>query len=345
MRFFKLLLLSYTFSFFLSGCGLFLPAHSHSNFRDDEIVKVEFITMEDLCEKSEYKDIRTDYNAANPVPCDQKVKNDKENSQESVLGAALASAAIGFAVDFVQQKIEEESTLYEAQFEETILRQDFWDGEKQRYGAIRVTREVPNTFFEGTSTAFEFVLGLFPSHDNQLFIAIPLQFRTNYAKAKVLSDELWWWLLPTSWLGKILQHDEHRIDTNVAIEMVGYWRDKDQLLHTSTIAGFDINFNAYDLNKRELWRYSELGNFPKFPAGPKAFFAGAPKSIKGGNYVGNGSFITKVLVTERDRSNASKYLKELAKVVGEQKDQIITVINERISQPESTAKSSTQSKK
>ena len=322
----------------LSGCTLFFPAHRNSNHRADEVVKIELLTFQDFDDALE-----KDYEAATPF-------QDAEGGTKSIgaVAASIGAAAVGFAVDYTAKELKEEATLYEAQFKARALRPDFWTSRSeetiepkaenaeepkidgplvQRYRAIRITRQIPDG--GGMTDAFRCILGIYPTQVHQLFTVAPLQFQTSYAKTKVLSDELWWWFLPTSWLGKIMKHDDHCIDTTVEVEMNGYWRGRDKDLHITKLAGFSLSFNSYDLNENELWRASEADNFPMLPMGPQAFFVSAPLSYvydekkKEERVVGLGAFSTDVVVTERDRSNAKKHLTELSKLVAEQKEKLV----------------------
>lgn len=49
--------------------------------------------------------------------------------------------------------------------------------------------------------------------------------------AATLSDQWWTWPLFWTWAGKIAKVPGHHINSNVDIEIDGYWKDKDQTMN------------------------------------------------------------------------------------------------------------------
>ena len=313
---FSMLLVSLT-----CGCAAFLPAHSNSNKREGEKVTIKMLTSQEM-EANRYE---ADYLKAFVAPLPHK----RIGAQAAPLVGAAAAAAVGFAVDFVQKELQKEATRYEAQFGYTLAGEEFWEYKPnttnyvQRYAGFEVTRAV-----QDEPQAYKFVCGIGPSKDGQMFRLAPLQLQIRKAKAKVITDEKAWWLAPTVWIGKMFRTGGHEIDTDVEIEMDGYWRGKDQELHITKLAGLKLKFPSYPLTNPPPLLTASRGDLSDPPSGwllappisytPKGQLVGA----------GAGTFTLKVLVTERDKSNARQYLEDAAKLVSEQKPKLVEAIKQ-----------------
>lgn len=127
---------------------------------------------------------------------------------------------------------------------------------RMNYVGFRVRRTIP----AHDEPAFDLWCGICPSADGQLLRIAPLRFRTTRAKCKVLSDSLWWWLFPPTWLGKVLRNGGHEIDTTVSIEFDGYWKDREQRVHVDKVAALKLEFPAYDINEGALLRSGLRGD-------------------------------------------------------------------------------------
>jgi hypothetical protein len=305
-----------------------------------------------------------------------------------LFAAAAASAVVGFAVDYVQKGLQEEATLYEAQFGTTIASDQFWifgtnqpgsddtsikssvtttkterrivgTNEEpttvttttvledktqstyfqryvQNYYGFRITRGVP-----GTTKAFELVCGIAPSYDQQVFRVAPLYFRTVKSKAKILGDVWWTYVLPWTIPSKFFKKDGHHIDTKVDIDIDGYWKDKDQQLKVAKLATIPLTFQSYDISKSipltasgswtEGGKSVTAGEIKGTASGwllsvPFSLDpTGKPVSVGTAPYAG--ALTLKVVVTEKDPSNAKQGLEQLAQIVGQQKQPIIDKIS------------------
>lgn len=275
--------------------------------------------------------------------------------------AALATFVAGLAVDAVVSQLRTEATRYEAQFSDTRAFAGFWKtgqgGQtaastvtdrqektykkrdvtkpdltlesvtrtivtensivpslEQNYLALEVTRSVND------GCAFLLVIGIAPSPDQQMFRLAPLVFVTNRTKAKVLGDEAWTWLPPMVF-GKLFRAPGHHIDSEVNVQIDAYWRGSDQQLHTSTVAAIVMKFLSYNINRpqpRLAGAGSASGWLLAMPVSYQADGRVAP--VKEATY---GTFSVKVVVTERDKSNAKRLLEEGATLIKEHKADII----------------------
>jgi hypothetical protein len=153
-----------------------------------------------------------------------------------------------------------------------------------------------------------------------MFRIAPLFFQTRRAKAKVLADEPWTWL-PPMLFGKLFRTGGHEIDTTIDIRIDAFWRGKDQLLHTSTVAAETIKFTSYDIKRTPaicMHACSEK------PGGASGWLVPVPVSYdERGQPIGDGTFTLKVLVTERDKSNAKRFLEQGATYLKDHKTDII----------------------
>ena len=366
----------------LVGCSAFLPAHTHSNKRDEQPISVEMITWEEATQPEFNQDYQAVFHRSVPKP----VPAIPQEKVVPAIAAAAAAALVGLAVDYVQNELKKEASLYEAQFGQTIFGDDYYreiEVTNPPSGSVHTTKEVmterhtvqrelaqgtwktnetyvnerifsaeedklwqslrPNYYGfkvrrdlkgkKGDTNAFLLICGIAPSADGQMWRIAPLRFKTEYGKAKVLSDQAGWWLLPTTWFRWLFGSSGHEIDTEVNVEVDAYWRGKDQTANVTKAAGFDMKFPAYDLDKRLVLHQSASPTNPpagegKLTTGPSGWLLGLPVSYDVyGAPVGRGTYSLKVLVTERDKSNAKKYLEEGAKLVGENKSKITGAVS------------------
>jgi hypothetical protein len=404
--------------FLLSGCSVFLPAHTHSDQSKGEQVIVRMLSIAELQTNKAFK---ADYKEAFSV---ELPKAPAQKKVVPLIAAAAATAIVGFAVDYVQKEFTNEATRYQAQFGSTIVEDNFWLGPtptatttdltsqkhtvkrenathgdaskgdnwttnetlvdetvftkeevakfsegKQNYGGFEISRDVEIKGCE--KEAFHLICGIAPSADGQMLRIAPLQFRTSYSKAKVLSDQWGWWFLPTAWIGKLFRTTGHEIDTEVNVEIDAYWKGKDQTMNITKVAGFDMKFPSYDIAAQKFLRRSvrrekapetdadristakqpQVGN-PRDSSKSKragefqndipneahlstpasGWLVGLPRSYDAsGQLVGTGTFSLKALVTERDKSNAKKYLEEAGKLIAESKSKVTDAVKKAVS--------------
>ncbi|QNT69568.1 hypothetical protein [Defluviicoccus vanus] len=306
----------------VSGCAIFLPPHSKSNFREEEEVKIEMIkTCEEL-----NQDIQAVFTDAGDSPkydpyekvfgpkCVQLQEPARGGGRESAVAAAVVAAAVGLAVDYVHDQLKKEATLYEAQWEQRIARDDFWSAGQMKYVGFRVTRTVEGKPGKPATTA---VFAFHPSQDGQFFLVAPMVYRLERAKAKVLSDE--WETVATPWVlltfpGKFARIAGHSIDAQVAVEMAAFWLGKDDDRRTESIAAFVLPIRGYNLDKNRV-----LTPGDGLPASPVGWLAAVPRSRGADSPAPAGNFTLKVLVTEKDTSNAQQLLVQAADKLQEQK--------------------------
>jgi len=360
----------------LGGCAVFLPAHSRSNKRGQERVAIRLLDLPALKQSKNYLNGYEQAFGVASIPSVDPCKRPDSRAEVAPV-AALASIAIGFAVDFIKQRLEQEASLYEAQFSVTATDDKFWclvntvavkptkrvvtttrrvrksDSDDspwrldppvtqvteeisvatgsaswaQRYYAFEVIRSVEENWFDRQGEderreASRIVFGLRPSADQQMLRVAPIYYQAGYAKAKVLSDEWFSWLvLPV--FGKLLKVPGHYLDVEIGVELDGYWRAPDQQLRTTRVAAFTTQVNGYDLDTSQaLLPDAGLGS------GTGGWLVGVPVSYgpEGTPAVGRGSeagtFALRLIVTERDSSNAKKYLLRAAELVGERGKQL-----------------------
>lgn len=323
----------------LSGCSAFLPAHSRSAAINESRVEIEFVPFAQLEAKPEFK---ADYIAAFGEPA-AKVARVPEGevvySTSGVGAAALAGVVVSAAIDYVSDRLGEEAQRYEAQFSHAVAKDNFWTREnkaaedvKQTYAGFIIRRWL----HDEEQPAFECAFGFAPSADGQMFRLQPLSFITRQAKAKVLSDSLWWELLPTAWFRYAAGTTGHSVDTDVSVEIDAYYRSgKDQEMHVAKVAAMQVGFTAYDLDATLHLRRSSCGHeLLKTEEG--GWLVGCPlsvdrngKGITGPNNAETqygGTFVVKVLVTERDTSNAKKYLERASKLVADSKEKVMKLV-------------------
>jgi len=228
---------------------------------------------------------------------------------------SIGALAAGLAIGFISETLQEEANKYEAQFKTHISESAFYTNINGNtldfnYSGFELVRKVKD------EDAFKLECAFIESKDGKAFLIKPSYFVTKKAKTKVLGgfwyakwryiySILWSWLLKTG--------DE--IDTNIKIVMKGIWTDKDQVTHRPIIANFDFNVNSYSISSNQVLEKDDL-------KGQGGWFSGVPRTQGG-----TGNFELEVIVTERDKSNAKKYLEKASEKIIESKPTIINYIN------------------
>lgn len=345
----------------ISGCSIFLPGHSNSNARENERVEIKMI---ETCAQLDstitgFFDRRPPTVDGKPLSAYKEVFGEecqdearRESGEEEALPlAAIASVAVGLGIDHVRDQLKKEATLYEAQWQQRIARDDFWIGTRPRYVGFLVTR----TLSEGGETAAKptaaavsadpqaealknaaaqaasaTVFALRHSKDLEFFLIAPLAHRVQKSKAKVLSDE-WVTFLPP-WVlltlpGKFARVAGHSIDNDIAVEITAFWvqkQDQKQERKTEAIAAFSVPIRGYDISTKPVL-YPGAG----LSRDPIGWLAAVPRSTSA-TAGAAGNFTLKVLVTEKDMSNAQKMLVEAADTLEEKKPVVQNFIVERL---------------
>ena len=316
----------------LQGCSILLPAHSNSYDVTDEKVTLRMIKKGGLCT------IQNKLNSNASVGSDKVLIGINGDAcitrDEFAFAAPLAVAAAGLAFDFMQKRIEEEATHYEAQFGDRIAVQRFWTMESnttestvaiqpqpyyEGFEIIRGTRDHPFKD-ESSRPAFRMIFAFDTSSDGSAFLIRPTYVFHKSAKAKVLSKaSIVSWF---NWFAKATGNVEVKVD----IDIDAIWIDEKKKTHFEKIAAFPVSIGAINLSSPTEFSTKDLskkiaGWFPGVPCSSKV------KMENEGDNCGN--FWIKVLVTEKDPSNAKKYLKQSAELVGSKKETIINVINDK----------------
>jgi hypothetical protein len=349
-----------------SGCAIFLPAHSNSSVRDNESVQIELLDCEAVRD-FDGGTLASDWATAfgrDALDCTAPEPRSVRQPVDVMapIIAPIAAAAVGMAVDFAAAELAREATEYEAQYGAVKAGDRFWRAQaddpkkktepvayadlSQNYYGIRLTRRAGAVGSDGSCdgqpaqgrracTVLEFVAGIAPSADEQMFQLAPLRFEIRKARAKVLSDELGWWLLPTTWVGKTLRTAGHELDVTAGIVVEAYWKDAQQKLQATKVATAAWDFPSCDLSRPMLQRAAcNEDTCEKLENPPSAWLMSIPVSLAPGantNQVhGRGTFSIAMTITERDRSNAKQYLEAGSKLLTEQKPKIIEQVGQLI---------------
>ena len=309
-----------------SSCSLFLPSHSRSYCVSGERVTLELITAEHMgtCTNVptglDVEKFKTDYRRAFG---DSPPGLPPAGQQMPVIKTAVASAAVGFVVDFVKAQLEEESERYRAQYVGQVASDRFWTRNKD--GLVpNVIGFLLRRYWEDSNVlASEIVVGFNMAADGSVFRVCPLSMSMTVSKAKILSDEIWWLPLPTTWVRYAAGSTGHEVGVSLGVEMNGYWvDDKSKDLHVANIAALDLQMPAYDLNARAQLHVGD----GSLRAGPSGWLLAPPVSALTGHSPGLGVFDLRVVITEHDPSNAKKWLEKLANRVGEEKDNLVNKV-------------------
>lgn len=308
-----------------AGCNTMLPAHPDSCDRTNEQVSVRLMSVEDLDD-----DTHADYDAVNTGL-----------KAQSLSLAALTPVAISLAsrgIDYVKNALKEEARSYEASYSATVGVPAFYKIDastspasyEKRYDVIEVKRTTSR------GDAFEFRAAMFYSMKKQGFYLVPIQFRLNSAKAKVLNTSSSWnFLTRIPFLYGWLLKSETRVDVAVSLAFEGFAVRTENVKETYTQDGkvsvveytramplrpalgtAEFKVSGYDLSTKEFLRYSNKSIAQAF----SGWILTPPVSQPGGD----GALAVTVTVYEKDTSNAASYVNRLNENID--KDRIIAEI-------------------
>jgi hypothetical protein len=328
----------------ISGCTFLLPAHTNSNKRTSEKVSITPVTCTEVKadkpseEASKFLDnYKKAYDTSDLEEscrprfiqtkalgeCNSKVVH--ENSGAAPV-AIIASAAVGLATDYIKSKLEEEKSLYTAQYVGRRTDDKFWKSVKHttrggqactmpngttgryivegyelepNYIGLKLMREV-----EDKNMAMNIFYGFRLSNDRHFIQIKPISFVMPYAKAKVLSNEWGTWVFPLTLLVKPFKISNNSVDIQLDFSMDSYVAEpfKDYA-GPKTIAAFRTNISGYDLNNPKTLGPADLENDSGWSIAPPI-----SDTIDGYPNGFGGNFFVKIKATEKDTSEATKIL-------------------------------------
>jgi len=233
---------------------------------------------------------------------------------------AATSFITSLIIDRLRKELVEEADRYTAQFGARGAFDQFWVYAEDKRGVqhrlqnysgfefVRTTERSRKTPPDGrargaNNTAFKLVCALTPSKDGEVFLVTPIYFKISSAKAKVLSYE-WkdWYTTPWTWL---LRRGSS-VDCEVVFRFDAIWVDDKEGVHTETVCEDSFTVKDYAIDSPcplppKVLKHRQRG-----------WFAGIPVSTDRASKrsCGNGTFWLEVVVTERDPSNAVRYLRK-----------------------------------
>jgi len=267
------------------------------------------------------------------------------------LAAPAAGLAAEFAVDYVRKQLEEEATKYTAQFDALAYFDDFWVMEtadlllesakghglyrretsyKQRYCGIEVARTTSD--HGPDDPAFRLRLGMAPSKDQQFLVTAPLSVVTRAAKAKVLDDRWWTQVLL---YGFALDADDE-VSTHVDVELAAVRRTQapgpsDAVYRAEKLLALSFDLPRQNLDQPKELTVSGASANDTLPTRVGGWFGAVPRSFdERGVPVGEGTGTVRVLVTERDPSNAKKAVEQAATQLSNAKEKIVEKVKEGV---------------
>ena len=310
----------------LQGCSIILPSHNNSYDITDEKVTLRMIKKGGLCDIQ--KELNPNSTKENPGSIlIGSNGNACASRNEFAFLAPIAAAGVGLAVDFVKKQIQDEATHYEAQFGDRIPGQRFWTVDaaknvKPYYDGFEIIRETSDhKLSESAKPAFRMIFAFDTSSDGAFFLIKPTYFFDKSAKAKVLSKaSIASWF---DWFTKATGG----VDVKIDIDIDAIWTDEKKQTHNEKIAAFPISIGTINLDSQKELSASDLvskqgGWFPGVPC----------SSTSKMDYEGKecGEFWIKVLVTEKDPSNAKKYLEQAAELVGSKKETVVNLVTSNL---------------
>lgn len=303
--------------------SLVIPAHPRSYDDEGEQVAVRFLTLEDL------KGFEDDWKGAYGPEAEMKPLEIANNAKETKVrsaGASALSLLIPLAADYVTERIDEEANRYEAQYEARQTVDDFWeraqtaDGKKstwkQRYLGVELTRSTKQTR-AGSKPAFRIVLGLSKVAELDRLKLAPLRLEMNSAKAKILDTNAWSFLPPLLWHHLLESGSEVQVDLGLQTT-TGAIGSASEGAVDATTAPKSLELPHYDLDAPTVWHAATAdGPIHRKVVGVLPLPMISSKTREDGSIESAGVLEVALVVTERDPSNARKYLKKLSAKVKE----------------------------
>lgn len=328
----------------LPACKVILPEHSKSLDVDGHALRVSLLTWEDL-----EPELREDWTAAfgrDKVEREFDLVPAKDAMQIAVADVAgVAAVAIGFAIDWIGDRLEEESRLYEHEASAAKADDKFWrlkwTGEPktrkakctQNYHAIRIFRTTKDT-----AKSLEIVYGICPSADESQFLIAPLRFELQTTPCKVLAWKAWTFLPPFV-LALLFEDADEGVDVTVDLAVEASWvevelkQDKPIRIDSKAekIAHLVTTFPRVPLSKPTLWRAKEPppgdDRWLKLDVPTQGWFGPVPISeFPIGEWSHAGNFRVVARVTDKDASNAAKLLTRARTELTSRKDDITALL-------------------
>lgn len=335
----EFLALVIVFSLFLNGCNVFLPKHENSLDTKGEKVRINMLTASEIKSKymNEYLASFGDVSSCTkPYFIEEKKVEMAPPAGERLfftpfLGTAVAAAS-GFAIDMIKSGIQKDAEKYEAQFGNKLIVDDYYalaenveyiarNGEAKKgiaytnnYCGFEIVRE--SNAHHGEYPAFKAVFGISGTNNAFLYKIAPLYFKTTSTKAKVLKTEWYSYLIPP-FFWPLLLNDGDEIKTTIDIELTSYWLDSDRnSYNTEKVAAISYENGNYNITNSPEIKANHKNTIGIFYVAPE--FKTDEKS--------SGIMELKVLVTEKDPSNAKAQIEKLGELVGKQKDKVVEYV-------------------
>lgn len=298
-----------------TGCSALLPAHSNSEDTDGEKTVLEFLTPEQLQSAVDANGTKWDRAKWETNRLTLRAPKTKGALLAGVGGAALEALS-----GMVATALHAEQEKYTAQFEDDAQTKDFWRKDKddpnlyvQNLAGFRLRRGTTRMPLE-TSAAFDLVCELQGTGNDtsaKRLKVVPLLMFDRHSKAKVLHlnwaesySVLWMWLLKSS--------DSVNITVQVSID--GTWNapggavedDQGKKEPGSAVPKTNVSLGVVDFSHKLYSIASPALATPKAPTK----LVDIPSTYE--TYSADALTLSlKVVVTEQDSSNATKYLKLL----------------------------------
>jgi len=313
----------------LAGCQTIgIPGHPQSLDLAGEEVSVRFLELEEL-----RADFASDWAAAfGPgTPLEPLVLEDAASNPEGLRSvSSLMALLVPLAADYITDRIDEEATRYEAQYAATQTVDDFWQrgpiGVRkdwtQRYLGLEITRRTT-----AHDPAVRIVLGLAPVAEKDRLKVAPLHVSVASSKAKVLDTTPWSFLPPLWW--QFLLEAGQLVDVSLRLESRssvvdqppnadgGVARASTATLIETSSEPREVSLGHFDLSAPRPWRAREHGGeVGVIGTLPLPMVSTAARND--GTVLVAGVLGVSATVTERDPSNARKFLTKLSKSVKEQ---------------------------
>jgi len=332
--FMKIILLS-SLCLLLQGCSIIFPAHNNSYDLKGEKVTLTMKTAGELCDLEKELNKGRDQNAKEkPVKIGLNGNACAAEGAEMIAAAPLAAAALSFGMDFVKDRMKEEATHYVAQFGKRKAEQNFWifktpqDQDEQgkqkppapnlHYAGFEIVRTTEAHSKE--DPAFRMVFAFMKSNDGSALMIKPTYVREVSAKAKVLSG----WSM-ASWFNWFTQATGE-VEVNVDITIDAIWTDEKNVSHQDRVAIYPLALGNLSLDKPNELDQPDLVDMEGgwFSTVPCSYTPTRNNDSKCGN------FWLGVTVTEKDPSNAKKYLETGAQFVSDKKEASVKFVEEKV---------------
>ncbi len=273
-----------------SASNLVFPPHPNSDQRKGEGVQL----------KLSYKAVPTKDQVAQT--CKPQIRGTEGPQLEGFMipsGPALATSALQFATEQVQEFLQKEAERYTGSYSAVAAGDHFYTSCDSAVNTVHLKGLTLNRSIRNVGKVMELNFDIEQTIDGTAFQIKPNNIKIEQSKAKVTAFDITrpfgfdllapWTIFQVNSFKELSPLRPNEVDVTAEVSIIGVWVDEKRNGHSKVIATRKFNFGKVSVD----------GTVHPFGASPQ-LFPTIPRSYMGGGKLGAGNFIVSVLVTEYD---------------------------------------------